>query len=302
MASSRILVSGASGLIGSALLPSLAAREYAATKLTRQAFSPSDDQISWDPARPLPPQCVSGFDYVVHLAGKSIVGRWTNRKKILIRDSRVLGTAHLAHALAQASQRPRVLVCASAIGYYGDRGEEVLREEAPPGRGFLPSVCQQWEAAAQPAADAGIRVVHLRFGIVLSAAGGALKQMLLPFRLGLGGNVGNGHQWWSWVHIADVVGAIHYALVNNSMRGPVNVVAPNPVTNSQFTSTLGAVLVRPTMFPMPAFAARTAFGQMADELLLSSQRVEPAKLLGAGYSFEYSELRAALQQILRSRQ
>jgi uncharacterized protein (TIGR01777 family) len=190
------------------------------------------------------------------------------------------------------------MICASAIGYYGDRGEEILTEESSAGNGFLPAVCRDWEAASTPAADAGIRVVHLRFGIVLSAAGGALKQMLLPFRLGLGGNIGNGRQWWSWVHIDDVVGAIHHVLYTDAVHGPVNVVAPQSIRNAEFTSTLGAVLLRPTMFPMPAFAARAAFGQMADELLLSSQRVEPAKLMATGYSFQYHELKPALQQIV----
>lgn len=283
-------------MIGSALLPSLEARRHSVSRLARRANSKS--QMAWDPAKPLPSQSVNGFDAVVHLAGESIVGRWTAAKKSRIRESRVMGTRHLAEALARAGQRPMVLVCASAIGFYGNRGDELLREDSAPGTGFLPEVCQEWEAAARPAVDAGIRVVQLRFGVVLSAAGGALKQMLLPFRLGLGGNIGSGHQWWSWIHIQDVVGAIHHALNTNTLQGPVNVVAPNAITNAEFTSTLGAVLIRPTMIPMPAFAARAVFGQMADELLLSSQRVEPAKLTATAYPFQYTDLKKALQQIL----
>jgi uncharacterized protein (TIGR01777 family) len=297
MNSSRILVSGVSGPIGAALLPSLTARGYQVTRLVRAAAS-GEGQIPWDPAQPIAADSVSGFEAVIHLAGETVVGRWTAAKKARIRDSRVLGTRNLAQALAQTSQRPRVLITASAVGYYGDRGEEILRENSPPGAGFLSEVCREWEAATQPAAAASIRTAHLRIGVVLSPVGGALQKMLTPFKMGVGGNMGNGRQWWSWIDVQDLVGAIHHILNSDRLEGPVNIVAPTPVTNAEFTKTLASVLSRPAIFPMPAFAARLAFGQMADELLLASQRVEPAKLTDSGYAFQHSDLRAALQNLL----
>lgn len=295
----KILVSGVSGPIGAALLPALKAQGYAVTRLVR-GISPAEGQIAWNPTQPLAPQSVSDFDAVIHLAGESVVGRWTESKKAAIRDSRVLGTRHLAEALAKATQRPGVLISASAVGYYGDRGSEILREESAPGSGFLADVCREWEAATGPAVAAGIRSAQLRIGVVLSPVGGALQKMLPPFRLGLGGNMGNGRQWWSWVDVQDIVGAILHIIRTDSLQGPVNMVAPNPVTNADFTKTLARVLSRPAIFPMPAFAARLVFGQMADELLLASQRVEPARLLASGYRFQFPELRSALLQILRS--
>ena len=192
-----------------------------------------------------------------------------------------------------------MFISASAIGYYGDRGDEVLRESSAPGKGFLAEVCRDWEAASQPALEAAIRIVQLRTGLVLSPDGGALQKMLLPFRLGVGGNIGNGRQWWSWIDIQDWVGALHHILKTDLLQGAVNLVAPRPVTNAEFTKTLASVLSRPAIFPMPAFAARLAFGQMADELLLASQRVEPAKLISSGYPFHYSDLRKALEAILK---
>jgi len=293
----KVLVSGSSGLIGAALIPVLTASGYTVTRLVRGGAG--QDRVRWDPAKPLTPASVSGFDAVVHLAGESIVGRWTEAKKAAIRDSRLSGTRNLVEALAGAAQRPRVLVCASAIGYYGDRGEEVLREESASGTGFLADVCRRWESAAKPASDAGIRTVQTRFGIVLSSQGGALAKMLTPFGLGIGGNMGSGRQWWSWIDLQDVVGGIVHILNKESLRGPVNFVSPNPVTNADFTKTLAAVLSRPAIFPMPAFVARLAVGEMADELLLSSQRVEPAKLLASGYSFQWPDLRQSLQAILK---
>jgi uncharacterized protein (TIGR01777 family) len=298
MNSPRILVSGVSGPIGAALLPSLKARGYSVTRLVRGGSS-ADGKISWDPTQPLPPDSVSGFEAVIHLAGETVVGRWTEEKKRQIRNSRVLGTRNLAQALAKAPQRPRLLISGSAIGYYGDRGEEILGENSASGKGFLPEVCREWEAATQPATDAAIRTVQVRIGVVLSPDGGALQKMLLPFRLGLGGKMGNGSQWWSWIHVQDLVGAIHHILKNDLLQGPVNVVSPRPVSNSDFTKILAGVLSRPAIFPMPAFAARLAFGQMADELLLASQRVEPAKLVASGYPFQYSDLKKALQEILK---
>jgi len=296
--SAKILVSGVSGPIGAALLPWLEARGYNITRLVRGVPSGAG-QITWDPARPIAPESVSGFDAVIHLAGESIVGRWTESKKTRVRDSRILGTRHLAEALARASQRPEVLISASAIGYYGDRGEELLREESPSGSGFLPEVCREWEAAAQSAANAGIRTAQIRTGLVLSPAGGALQKMLPPFRMGVGGRMGNGREWWSWIDVQDVAGAILHIVETGSLRGPVNMVAPNPVTNAEFTKTLARVLSRPAIFPMPAFAARLVFGQMGDELLLASQRVEPAKLIVSGYAFQQPDLNGAMRTILR---
>ncbi|HXZ30889.1 MAG TPA: TIGR01777 family oxidoreductase [Terriglobales bacterium] len=295
----KILISGGSGLIGSALCPLLAANGYQITRLVRRRSS-EEGGISWDAEKPLAPGSVSGFDAVIHLAGETIVGRWTKEKKTAIRNSRVLGTKNLAEAVSRAPQRPQVFISASAIGYYGDRGEEVLREGSPSGTGFLPEVCREWEAATKPAADAGIRTLQMRFGVVLSAAGGALAKMLTPFRLGLGGRIGNGRQWWSWVDLQDVVGAILYVIKNSSLCGPVNVVSPNPVTNAEFTKTLASVLSRPAIFPIPAFAARIAFGEMADELFMASQRVEPARLLASGYVFQQIDLEGCLRNILRT--
>jgi len=257
-----------------------------------------EDRILWNPTQPPDPKSVSGFDAVIHLAGETVVGRWTKSKKVAIRDSRVLGTRNLADGLAQAPERPGVLISASAVGYYGDRGDEQLREESRAGSGFLAEVCREWEAAAESAANSGIRTVQIRIGMVLSPDGGALQKMLPPFRLGLGGKIGSGRQWMSWVHVQDIVGAILQIMKTDSLQGPINMVSPNPATNAEFTKTLARVLPRPAIFPMPAFAARVAFGQMADELLLASQRVEPAKLLASGYTFQHPELRLALQEIL----
>jgi uncharacterized protein len=294
----KILVSGSSGLIGSALLPALKAGGYEVVCLGRGRSG--NGRIRWDPAQPLAPQSVSGFDAVIHLAGESIASRWTESKKRAIRDSRVLGTRHLAEALARAASPPRVLISASAIGFYGDRDDEILREEsASGGSGFLPEVCREWEAAAGPAVQAGIRTTFLRTGIVLSAEGGALKQMLPPFRMGLGGKIGSGRQWMSWIDLRDEIGTIRHILMNESLRGPINSVSPAPVTNAEFTKTLASVLSRPAIFPMPAFAARLVFGQMGDELLLGSQRVAPDKLSATGYVFQKPDLRKTLEDILK---
>jgi uncharacterized protein len=293
--SGRILVSGVSGPIGAALLPLLKARGFEVTRLVRGIAK--NGQIAWDPAQPLSPHSVSGFDAVVHLAGETIFGRWTETKRLRILDSRVQGTKNLAAALAKSSPRPRVLISGSAIGYYGHRGDEVLRERSSSGQGFLAEVCRQWETATQPAANAGVRTVFIRTGIVLSRSGGALPKMLLPFRFGLGGNMGSGEQWWSWIHVHDLVAAIHHCIKSDLLQGPVNGVSPKPATNAEFTKTLAAVLSRPAIFPVPAFAARLVFGEMADEMLLASQRVEPEALITSGYPFQYVELRKALQDL-----
>ncbi len=296
---SRILVSGVSGPIGAALLPSLKSRGYEVTRLVRGTPAGSD-QIAWNPGQPIAPEKVSGFDAVIHLAGESIVGRWTKAKKIKIRESRVAGTTNLAAALAQADPKPRVFVCSSAIGYYGDRGNEVLHETSKSGVGFLPDVCREWEAATQAAAKAGIRTVQMRTGVVLSPQGGALSKMLLPFKMGVGGKIGDGWQWMSWIDVQDVVGAIHHILKSDLLQGPVNIVAPKPVTNAEFTKTLGSVLSRPAILPVPALAVKLAFGEMGETVLLGSQRVEPTQLVMSGYPFRFSTLQASLEHILKS--
>ncbi len=294
----RLLVSGVSGPIGAALLASFEAQGTQIVRLVR-GRAQSATQVSWDPLAPLSPVAVSGFDAVVHLAGESVVGRWTAEKKKAIRESRVQGTRNLAAALAQAEVKPRVLVCASAIGYYGNRGDEILGEESPAGRGFLPEVCREWEAASGAAAEAGIRTVNIRIGLVLSPKGGALAKMVTPFRMGLGGRIGSGRQWSSWIHVDDIAGGIHHAMRNETLSGAVNFVAPNPVRNAEFTSALASVLGRPAFLPVPEFALRLAFGkQAAEELLLASQRVEPGKLGSSGYSFRFRELRAALENLV----
>jgi len=294
----NVIVSGSSGLVGAALLPFLAESGHTVRRLLREGGDATD--LAWRPDRgELDGRGFAGCDAVVHLAGDPIAGgRWTAAKKQRIRDSRVKGTHLLAETLARVPAPPKTLLVASAIGWYGDRGDEWLDERSHLGAGFLADVCREWEAAARPAADHGIRVVHLRFGVILSAQGGALKKMLPPFKLGLGGRIGHGRQQMSWIALDDVVGVIAKALADARLAGPVNVVAPEPVTNAEFTRKLGEVLGRPTRFPMPAFAAHLLFGEMADELLLSSQRVKPRALLDAGFSWRWPELEGALRHLL----
>jgi uncharacterized protein len=298
----RVLVSGASGLVGSVLVPSLKIAGAQVVRLARngtwQTEAPNEERIPWAPSEAISPETVSGFDAVIHLAGESIVGRWTDEKKARIRESRIPATTNLAHALAQAKDKPEVFLSASAIGYYGNRGDDVLTETSAPGAGFTADLAREWESATAAAAAAGIRTVQMRIGVVLAAGGGALPKMLPAFKMGAGGRLGSGRQWMSWVDVHDVVGAIHHLLRTDLLQGPVNLVAPKAVTNSEFTKTLASVLSRPAIFPMPAFAARLAFGQMADELLLASQRVEPKKLIASGYPFGSRELRASLEAIL----
>lgn len=294
---STVLVSGASGLIGAALVPSLTASGWTVLRLVRGATT-GENQISWDPEKAISPETVSGFDAVIHLAGENIFGRWTDPKKAKILSSRVDGTANLSQAITNTDEKPKVFICGSAIGYYGDRGDELLHEESPPGTGFLAEVCRQWEEATMPAVQADIRTAHLRTGVVLSSNGGALKTMLLPFKLGAGGRVGDGRQWMSWIDIQDVVGAIHHILKNDLLQGAVNLVAPKPVTNAEFTKTLARTLSRPTLLPMPQFVVKTIFGQMGEEVLLASQKVEPGKLISSGYPFRFRDLKDSLRHLL----
>jgi uncharacterized protein (TIGR01777 family) len=295
----KILISGSHGLVGTALIKALEAESHEIFRLVRR-YPESPSEVEWNPDRySIALARLEGFDAVVHLAGESIAeGRWTEEKKKAIRESRVKGTKLLGDALANLTAPPKTLVSASAIGYYGNRGDELLTEASAPGNDFLAQVCIEWEQATDHAVEKGVRVVDARFGIILDQKGGALAKMLPPFRMGLGGRIGSGKQWMSWIALADVVGAIKYALYNEALKGPVNFVAPNPVTNSKFTRTLGKVLSRPTIFPIPAFGIRLAFGEMADALLLTSQRVKPEKLANAGYKFEYEDLEKALQHAL----
>lgn len=294
----KVLVSGARGMIGSVLVPELERNGHTVTRLTRSESAPGD-AIRWNPsAGSMDVSRLEGTEAIVHLAGENIQGRWTPQKKARIRESRVRGTRLLAESLARLSEKPKVMVCASASGYYGNRGNELLTEESEPGSMFLSEVCREWEAAAEPARQSGIRVVNTRFGIILSPKGGALGRTLPVFKLGAGGRLGSGRQWWSWVVIDDVVDAILHALDTDSLSGPVNVASPNPLTNAEYTKILGRVLERPTLFPVPAPALRLALGQVADELLLVSFRMEPAKLKETGYSFRYPELEGALKHLL----
>jgi uncharacterized protein (TIGR01777 family) len=295
----KLLVSGASGLIGSAFVAVASAAGHQIRRLARQQIK--DNSIYWDPARGvLDGGAVEGVDAVVHLAGESIAaGRWTAAQKARIRDSRVQGTTLLAGALAKANRPPGVLVSASAVGYYGNRGDEILREDSPPGSDFLADVCKQWEASTRAASSAGIRVVHLRTGVVLAKNGGALPKMAFPFKVGVGGRIGSGRQYMSWIDLEDEVNAILHCIQTVEVRGAVNAVSTSPVTNADFTKVLGRVLSRPTLFPLPATAARLMLGEMADALLLSSQRVEPARLTATGFQFRHRDLEETLRAILR---
>lgn len=294
----KVLMAGASGLVGSALIPVL---EAEGAKVTRMVRSPAHaGEIEWHPNQDeLGTAQLEGFDAVINLAGESIAeGRWTEEQKKKIRDSRVNGTHLLSEAIVKLTRKPRVFLCASATGIYGDRGDEILHEHSESGGGFLAGVCREWEKATEPASRAGVRVVNMRFGPILAREGGMLAKLLTPFKLGMGGKVGSGKQYISWVAIDDVIQAAKLALRNESIRGPVNFVSPNPVTNEEFTRALGQALSRPTIMAMPAFAARLAFGEMADEMLLASQRVEPKRLKDAGYEFKYPELGNALRHLI----
>ena len=280
----KILISGSSGLIGHALKVNLEEDGHDIATLPRTYEDPID---------------FTGVDAVVHLAGENIAAeRWTDEKKRRIKESRVNGTAQLAKQIALSDDKPAVFICASAIGYYGEREDEKLDESSEMGTGFLPEICKEWEDASQAAEEAGVRTVRLRTGIVLSSDGGALQKMSTPFKLGGGGIMGNGSHYMSWISLDDEVAIIRYLIDNPNISGAVNVVSPHPVRNKEFTKTLGKVLKRPTILPMPAFAARILFGEMADALLLCSTQVYPEKLLQSGYEFKHPTLEPALRSIL----
>jgi hypothetical protein len=299
----RILIAGSSGLIGAALSKALQAQGHTLARLVRRSADNSKREVYWDPERgsvDKAPLVDIAPEVVINLAGESIAqGRWTERKKVAIRDSRVNGTRILSEAIASLESKPKVFLCASAVGYYGDRGDEVLLENSGSGNNFLASVCQEWESATEPARKAGIRVVNIRTGVVLSKKGGALKKMLLPFKLGAGGVIGNGRQYLSWITLEDLVQTYLFAMQHPEISGPMNAVAPHPVTNKQFTKALGKALFRPTLLPLPASTARLIFGEMAEELLLASARVQPGILEGAGFQFQQSEILPALRSVLK---
>lgn len=294
----KILITGSSGLMGTALREFLAAKGHEVFRMLRIPsdeepfyWLPSETRIHFDES--------TNLDAVVHLAGASITdGRWNKKRKKIISESRVEGTKLLSNALAQLKNKPKVLISGSAIGYYGSTGDQMVDESSQPGSDFLADVCQQWEKATTPASDAGIRTVHIRTGVVLSALGGALRKMILPFKLGLGGILGNGQQYMSWVSIHDMTSMIQFIIENESLEGAVNLVSKKPVTNYTFTKTLGSVIRRPTILPLPAFAARLMFGEMADAILLSSARVIPKKLEGMGYEFIDDDLENTFRSLL----
>src|SRR4051794_38832325 len=295
----NVLISGASGLVGSALIPALVERGDRVIRLVRHVAEPGAPEIRWSPGSRLDPEVLEGFDSVIHLAGENIFGRWTPAKKSAIYQSRVGGAQSLSDAIAGCQRAPGIFLSASAIGYYGSRADEQLDEDSSLGEGYLAEVAREWEDATSSARRAAARVVNLRFGVVLSRQGGALKKMLTPFRSGLGGRIGSGKQWFSWITIDDTVGAILFALDQERVRGPVNIVAPAAVTNGDFAKTLGRVLHRPAILPVPIFIPKLVFGEeMTRETFSASQRVIPAKLAAAGYNFRHPELEGALHALL----
>lgn len=298
---SKIAITGATGMVGVALASELTAQGHTVVPLKRGDRQPDGSDVYWDPQGQgvCDPSRLAGVQTVVHLAGENIAaGRWTAAQKKRIYDSRVIATRHLVESLAKCDQPPDTFVCASAIGIYGDRGDEALTEASEPGTGFLAEVCRDWEAAAAEAEAAGMRVVQVRIGVVLSRKGGALTKMLTPFKLCVGGNIGDGKQFMSWISLPDVVAVLRTAIDDESMRGPVNAVSPNAMTNADFTKVLGKVLGRPTILPLPAFMAKLMLGEMADELLLSSAHVIPGVLAETGFTFQHADLEACLRHAL----
>jgi uncharacterized protein (TIGR01777 family) len=299
----KILISGSSGLIGTAATAALKSDGHNVVHLVRPSKTANPGDVQWDPMRATVDVAgLEGIDVVIHLSGAGIAdGRWTEERKQLLRSSRIDTTRVLVDSLSRLKQKPRLLIVASAIGYYGSRGDEILTESSTTGTDFLALVCRDWEAEASRAAERCIRTLMLRFGVVLSGKGGALPKMLPPFKLGVGGRLGSGQQWMSWIAIEDVVGIIRHTIANEQVSGPVNVVAPNPVRNEEFTRLLAGMLHRPAIFPAPAFVLRLAMGEMADAVLLSSDRVKPEQMLAAGYKFRFEILEPALRAAVLSR-
>lgn len=292
----KILITGATGFIGKPLCERLIADGHEITRLVR---SPDVPGLRWDPKRRIVDASrLEGYDAVIHLSGESIMGRWTAKKKQEILSSRADNTAFLVEVLMNLKARPKTFVSASAVGYYGNRDDETLSEESQPGHGFLASVCKQWEAASKPLEKAGMRVSWIRTGLVLHPSGGALGKLLLPFKLGLGGPIGNGKQWWSWIERDDLLRIYEFALTNDALHGPINAIAANPVINKVFARTLGKVLSRPAIIPIPAFVVKLIFGEMGKDLLLYSQHVRPKKLEELHFSYNFTELSPALKHLL----
>ena len=291
----NILVSGSTGFIGSSLVPYLVSSGHDVTRLVRRELGSEEPEVHWDPAAgTIESSALEGTDGVVHLAGESAVGRWTARKKARILESRTNGTRLLCQALGDLDPPPRALICASGLDFYGDRGDALVSEDTGPGSGFLAEVTAAWEAATKPATEAGIRVVRARLGMVVGNGGGALARMLPAFRLGLGGPFGGGRQHVSWLSLTDLVRVVHHVLVTDSLDGSVNVSTPMPVTNAEFAKTLGRVLSRPAVLPVPAFGLRLALGEMAG-MVLASVRLDPSKLVRSGFEFHYPKLEDALR-------
>jgi uncharacterized protein (TIGR01777 family) len=296
----KIIVTGASGLVGSALIPYLKAQGHNVFPLIRTTDPGHGDEIRWDPDKGfIDYRDLTAIDVVINLSGENIAeGRWTEEKKSHILYSRVNSTNFLAQVISTLEQKPKMLLNASAVGYYGSQGNAILTEKSDKGTGFLADVCSEWESAVDPARRAGIRTCLMRFGMVLSSQGGALASMVPPFKMGMGGRIGSGEQYMSWIGIGDLVRAVEFLITHNELEGPINIVSPYPVTNQEFTRELGRKLGRPTFFPLPAFLARIVFGEMADDLFLASQRVEPDKLIRAGFTFNEGTLKAALDKEL----